>query len=229
MERYSAVVTKVVQYGDDIATLHFTLDDGTVFDYDAGQYITVYFEGSSTPAGKAYSLSSAPHEAQMSITVKKIGEFSGKLHALTVGQTFLISQPYGYFNPKTDRPLVALCAGCGVSPVLSIFKDELARDPARTARLFYSNKSHRDIAHRQELDRLEAHDSVRVHHHITREDTPPSGMAIGRIIIDDVVEAAEDARYLVCGSVEFVRDMWRGLTERGVPAEAVSTETFFEQ
>jgi ferredoxin-NADP reductase len=34
--------------------------------------------------------------------------------------------------------------------------------------------------------------------------------------------------YLLCGSVDFVRDMWRGLVDRGVATSAINTETFFE-
>lgn len=224
MEKLTAVVKRVVTQGRDVSMIDFLLDDGWKLEYDAGQYITVYIEGSATPAGKAYSLSSAPYEKWMSITVKNIGEFSGYLCGLRVGDTFTVSRAYGFFNPHTSRPLVALASGVGISPILSVLKDELSRDAARPARLYYSNKTHDVIAHERALRGT----ACAVTHHITGEEIVPSTMRKGRIVIDECVRAGEDAFYMICGSVQFVRDMWQGLTTRGVSPSDITTETFFE-
>lgn len=219
-----ATVTRVRAQSPTIRTIYFLLAGGWKLEYTAGQYITVFIPGSSTPQGKAYSLSSAPHEKWMSITVKNIGEFSGFLCALKTGDSFTISRAYGYFNPATTRPLVALAAGVGISPIASVLKDEFHKSAGREAYLFYSNKSHRDIPHRAELDNCGA----TIRHHITASKSVPSTMQKGRIALDECVQAAENAFYMVCGGVEFVRDMWRGLTERGVEPSNITTETFFE-
>ena len=77
-------------------------------------------------------------------------------------------------------------------------------------------------------EREAQHAGVEIHHHITRE-TPPSTMQAGRIDLDTCVHAVEgEAMYLLCGSADFVRDMWRGLVDRGVATSAINTETFFE-
>lgn len=228
MKRFEATVVSTEYVGDDIVIISFTTNGA--FTHEAGQYITVFFEGSSTPAGKAYSLSSAPREDLLSITVKNVGEFSGKLYALKQGDMFAMSEAYGHFNPHTNKPIVALSAGVGIAPVWSVLKDELARDGERVAHLFYSNKSHKAVAHHQALEaQLAAHCNLGVHHHITRAKSVPASMNAGRIDLDQVVKTIEgEVQYLICGSVEFVRDMWRGLVDRGVPQELVSTETFFE-
>lgn len=230
MKRYTATVQKVEYTGDAVVTLYFSLPKKSEFRYEAGQYITVFFEGSSTPAGKAYSLSSAPHENLTSITVKRVGEFSGKLYALQPGDTFEMSEAYGHFNPHTDKPIVGLSAGVGIAPVWSVVKDELHRNAGRIAHLFYSNASHTAIAHQHAIDvHAGKYEGFHAHHHITRSQTVPSHMNAGRIDLDTCVRAVEgEAAYIVCGSVEFVRDMWRGLLERGVAQELISTEIFFE-
>lgn len=229
MERLTAKVLRVVRETADVVTIYFEVSE-VDFRYQAGQYITVFFDDSTTPAGKAYSLSSAPHEAELSITVKKVGEYSGRLHALKVGDTFQISSAYGHFNPMTDKPLVCISAGCGLAPIWSVVKDELARDSGRPATIYFSNKTVDDISFHKELDAYEpTHDNLQVNHQITRQAVVPKPMQAGRIDLDDCVQNAKaEARYLVCGSVTFVRDMWRGLTERGVSREMISTETFFE-
>lgn len=230
MKHFVATVKHVEYVGGDVVIVSFSLPSKSQFRYEAGQYVTIYFEGSSTPAGKAYSLSSAPHEKLLTITVKKVGEFSGRLYALHVGDTFELSEAYGHFNPHSAKPLVALSAGVGIAPVWSIIKQELKQDEKRIVHLFYSNKSHHAIAHHAAIGRsADMHDAFNVHHHITRADTVPSTMHKGRIDLDECLSTVKaEANYLVCGSVEFVRDTWRGLLERGVAQELINTEIFFE-
>lgn len=228
MEQYVATVKRIRRESDDIVTIYFTTD--REFTYIAGQYITVFFPDSSTPAGKAYSLSSAPQEMWLSITVKKVGEYSGRLQALAAGDTFRISPAYGFFNPETTKPLVCITAGCGLAPIWSVVKHEFETDASRVAHIFYSNRHADSIPFHAELDELDTrHKSLRVTHHITQEPPRSPSMRAGRIDLDACVKAVEDdAIYLLCGSVDFVRDIWRGLTERGVSQQAISTETFFE-
>lgn len=230
MKRFIATVKEVEYTGDDVITIYFSLPAKSDFSYEAGQYITIFFENSSTPAGKAYSLSSAPHEKLLSITVKKVGEFSGRLYGMKRGDHFELSDAYGHFNPHTSHPIIALSAGVGIAPVWSVLKDELYRSGARIAHLFYTNRSSGTIAHHQTIAaRVADHPEFHVHHHLTRTADVPATMHTGRIDLDACVQAVEgEVNYLICGSVEFVRDMWCGLIERGVSGEYVSTETFFE-
>lgn len=224
MEKLTAKVMRVVQQAPGVNTIYFLLSSGWKLEYAAGQYITVFLDGSTTTAGKAYSLSSAPHEKWMSITVKNIGEFSGYLCGLKKGDTFTISRAYGFFNPNTTKPLVAIAAGVGISPIISVLKDELNTSSSRPAQLFYSNKTAKTIAHKKDLDTA----GCRVNHHITAQKTVPTGMHAGRIVLDECVRLGEDAFYMICGSAQFVKDMWQGLTARGITAQNITTETFFE-
>jgi ferredoxin-NADP reductase len=230
MERYTAMVTRIKKESFDTATIYFCVEKKVHFTYTAGQYVTIFFDDSSTPEGKAYSLSSAPHEHELSITVKNVGEYSGRLHALKVGDTLEISAAYGFFNPETKHPLVCIGAGCGLAPIWSIVKHELRQDSTRVAHVFFSNREVKGIPFHDELSEYEAHHtSLAVHHHITQEKRIPDHMHNGRIDLDTCVRTVEgDVSYLLCGSVEFVRDMWRGLVDRGVPGRCISTETFFQ-
>lgn len=229
MERMNAVITRVVRETNDTVTLYFVVPDHD-FTYTAGQYITVFFDGTSTPQGKAYSLSSAPYEKELSITVKKVGEYSGRIHALQPGDAMQISEAYGFFNPLTSDPLVCLSAGCGLAPVWSVVKQELQQDKGRRATIHFSNKTDASIVMKRELDECEKkHRNIHVQHHITRQESVPNTMKKGRINLDECVNgASKSAVYLLCGSVDFVRDMWQGLTARGVDSAMISTETFFE-
>ena len=113
-------IVRVRQENPEVTTLYIARP----FDFMAGQYITVFIEGSQVREGKAYSISSCPHEELMSITVKNVGgEFSSYLCSRQVGDTLQISRAYGDFNPQTEQPLVGIAAGCGLSPIWSILAD----------------------------------------------------------------------------------------------------------
>lgn len=224
MERRFATVKKVVQVGQDITTIHFTVPG---FTYLAGQYITVFFDGASRPEGIAYSLSSAPHQLLCSITVKRVGEFSGLLCNLQPGDTFMCSPAYGHFAPAIPVALVCIAAGVGIAPVWSVIKSELQAMPDRKITLHYTAATSAAMPHRRTIAVLASqHASFTFVSHITRQATAPASTRTGRIVPGECVQPG--AVYLLCGSVSFVRDMWRGLVARGARPENISTEVFFE-
>ena len=212
-------IVRVRQENPEVTTLYFVRP----FDFMAGQYITVFIEGSQVREGKAYSISSHPSEELMSITVKNVGgEFSSYLCSRQVGDTLHISRAYGDFNPQTERPLVGIAAGCGLSPILSVLAD--AKQPTF---LYLSQKSPEYMVFSEEL----AASSIQVHKFSTRQQVEETdGWYNGRFEVTKIAsEVPSDAHFLVCGSLPFVRDVWQKLTAAGVDESHISTETFFER
>lgn len=211
-------IVRVRQENPEVTTLYFA----RLFDFVAGQYITVFVPGSSVREGKAYSLSSRPHQALASITVKDVGgEFSRYLCSRRPGDTLFVSRPYGNFNPLTDRPLVGITAGCALSPIWSILADA----PQPTT-LYFSHKSPQFTVFDAEL----AASSITVHHFSTRHNVvEQAGWHNGRFDVAQIVAAsAAESYFLVCGSLPFVRDVWQQLVKNGVDDQYIATETFFE-
>ena len=226
--KLGARVVRRVNETPDVITLYFTVDNHPL-DHVAGQYITVYFDDTDVKQGKAYSLSSAPSDPYSSITVKKIGLFSGKLHDLRVGDSMTISQPYGFFYAHSDKPIVAIAAGVGIAPIWSIINHEvITKQTQQPIKLFYTNKTVDDIVFRAAIDKLaDRHSNVTSRYFTTRQSSPP--YVDHRITVArDIVDVADDCGYYVCGSQDFVRSMWRQLIEAGVHPDSISTETFFE-
>ena len=212
----AVTITKVRQESPEVTTLYFVRP----FDFVAGQYISVYFDEVNVPEGKAYSLSSRPTDNLASITVKNVGgPFSSRLCSKKVGDSLHISKAYGHFNPNTQSSLVGIAAGVGLSPVWSIIA---SNDHSRHT-LHYGNKTDKHISFHDELAQLE----TKVTHYISRQaDTIYHR---GRMEIEHIVEEAEeDAHYLICGSVDFVRDIFRQLESNGISRKKISTEIFFE-
>ncbi len=222
-------MTKTTAETDSAVTLELSSEQ--TLSYVPGQFLTIYLPELATPEGKAYSIASAPHEP-LRITVSARGEFSRHLCAMHVGDTLHASDPSGYFYSESkSSTLIMLAAGIGIAPFRSIILDALRNEPTRRLMLFYTNRTIADVVFRDELDALAAtHPNFTVHHFITREDLLPAGITRGRMsaeaIIREVGDAA-DPEYFMCGSIEFVRDFWRGLKAAGIAEDRLYTEAFF--
>lgn len=226
-QKLLAKVTRRVINTPDVVTIYFMVD-GKPLMHQAGQYITVYFDDTDVAEGKAYSLSSCPSDDESSITVKKVGLFSGKIHELQVGDIFSISKAYGFFNLGGDKPIVALAGGVGIVPIWSIIRDVCVNDRNRRVVLLYTNKTADDIIFRSDIqDCVKTNKNFSAQFFVTREKSKD---AISRRIdlTADMTNEMLDSLFYICGSVDFSRSMWRQLNKIGVSEDDISTETFFE-
>lgn len=199
----------------------------------AGQYLTIQLSGQNPTEGKAYSISNAPQEKLLRVSIKKMGTFSSALLLLPIGSTITTSAPYGFFYPEPEdiTPLVFLAGGIGIAPILSIINDLNCRDDERRVSLFYSNKTIADIAFFSELTSLKkTNPSLTIQHCITREVIESNTYHAGRItpeLIAGTVPKIHDVDFFLCGSMDFTKSLWKSLREYGIPAHHLYTEGFF--
>jgi len=199
-----AMVADVIPETDDSATLVlFTGNDR--LEYEPGHFLMIdphqfdglerfiaFFEdqkGKREPP-RAYSMSSAPHERYLAITVKEeryqrgATKYPPLLSPLLVkrcprGQRIAVvgfTGPYTLphdVSSRTDH-VVHVVAGSGSVPNFSILKHALREYPDLRHTFVYSNKTWRDVIFRRELaDLREQHPHrLRVVHTLTRESCP---------------------------------------------------------
>jgi ferredoxin-NADP reductase len=229
------VADVIIETPDTTTLVLFTGNDR--LDYKAGHFLTIdphqfdslerfiaFFEdvkGKKEPP-RAYSMTSAPHEKHLAITIKEERYVSGTtkypplLSPLLVKRTLrgMRLEITGFTGPytlpddiesKTDH-LVHLCAGSGSVPNFSILKHALLHHPKLRHTFLYSNKTWDDIIFRDELDAI-AHQHpgrVRLLHTLTRE-TPPSGridVRKGRIdsaLLRDAIPDPDSCIVYACG------------------------------
>lgn len=222
-----AKIENRVENTSDVVTIYFTVD-GRSLAYEAGQYITVYFDETDVKTGKAYSISSAPGSKYSSITVKRIGLFSGLIWKLKPGDEISISNPYGFFGATSIKPIVAIAAGVGVSPIWSIIQHELASGVNKSIRLLYSNKTDEDIIFRRSIEELSALKSCFEHEFFVTRQSDTNNIP-RRLAATDIIQTGSlENQYYVCGSQDFVSSIWRQLIDAGLPEDSIATETFFE-
>ncbi len=220
MKSIKVEVVKVRQENSEITTLYFDKP----FDFKPGQYLSVFKPGSQVTSGKFYSISSLPSDDLMSLSIKDVGgEFSSYLCSRKVGDTIEISQPQGYFNPETDKPLVGITAGCGLGPIWSVMGSS---SPDQSKHLFYSHRTPELTMFDEELDNSD----IKVKHFSTRQKVKEDGKwHNGRFDVADIVkQVPDDAHFLVCGSTNMVQDIWTKLQSHGVNEMRISAEPFLQ-
>ena len=118
------------------------------FLHHAGQYISVRRPIDGVEERRTYSIVTAPGGSVIRLGVREQtgGRMSGELaRRLRPGDTLDVGTPVGRFRTAVDpaRALsyVALASGSGITPVLSLATDILAREPQSRVTLIYGNRN----------------------------------------------------------------------------------------
>lgn len=214
-----------------VKTIRIARPDG--FDYIAGQFITVRVRIEGKEFARCYSISSAPDVAgYLEISVKRQGAVSNALHAtLRPGAMLSVRKPAGAFRypSEDDRPILLLAAGIGITPLMSMLRHAVAREPTRPVKLLYGAHTEADFAFRDELALLAGrHPQIRVILAASdareRTDIYP-GRLDERLLQAAVPDLAHSIAF-ICGPKAMIDDM-RGLLSRlGVPAPQIRHEVF---
>ena len=115
-----------------------------VFDYTQGQHLTLKAIIDGQDTRRSYSICSSMVDSQWQVAVKKIpgGVFSSYVNdVLQTGDTLQVMPPSGKFGvpiSPQEKTYIAFVAGSGITPVLSMIKTHLAKEPKARFKLFYS-------------------------------------------------------------------------------------------
>jgi 3-ketosteroid 9alpha-monooxygenase subunit B len=185
----------------------------------------VYVDGQ--PTLRCYSMSSSPAvDTELRVTVKRTpnGVVSNWMNDhVAVGDVLEVTRPAGVFRLGEGRgDVVALSAGSGITPVLSLLKAALATTPRRVS-LLYANRDEDAVIFRSEIDALERRHQNRftVHHHLDVE----RGL-VGPDDIGAFVGGADEPEFYVCGPGPFMDVVERTLLADGVEPGCIHIERF---
>ena len=157
---YSLKVLEIESLTSDSVKIVFDNSEADTFNFKAGQYITLRKEINNEDVRRSYSLSSAPEEG-IEIGVKRIenGLMSTFLtKELKVGDSVDVMPPTGNFyldSKDEDTHYVAICAGSGITPILSMIKQVVSQSPNISFTLIYGNQTRNSVMFADELQFLE--------------------------------------------------------------------------
>lgn len=212
-----------------------------VFGFTQGQYLTLRTEIDGQDLRRSYSICAGVDDDELRVGVRKVkgGVFSNWINThLQVGDTLQIMAPQGRFfvpvHPEKKRHFVGIAGGSGITPILSIMKTLLAREPLSRFTLIYGNRTLQSTMFKEEIEDLKNRYLTRVvlHHVFSGEQTDaPLNMGVmDRNKIGDFLKTLVPATTIdeafVCGPFQMNDEAEAALLDAGVAPEHVHIERF---
>jgi ring-1,2-phenylacetyl-CoA epoxidase subunit PaaE len=227
----------------DAVSMTFKIPDDLADDYDfaPGQYLTLRTTMDGEEVRRSYSICSGPDDGELRIAVKKVdgGAFSSwAADELKSGDELDVMTPTGRFGvraaPDEARIYVGFAAGSGITPLLSIIKGVLAREPKSRFFLFYGNRSTTGVMFLEALEELKDRFLQRfsLFHVISGEeqDIPIlHGRLDGekvRVLLRSLVPAASVDHVFICGPTGMSEEIETTCRDIGIADDRIHVERF---
>ena len=242
----------------EAVTLVFDIPENLreTFAYQAGQYLTLQVTVKGKEARRAYSMSSAPLQKEVAITVKRVknGLVSNYLNdQVKPGQVLDVLPPNGRFTPKLDADqridYYLFGAGSGITPLISIARTILEEEPKSAVYLLYGSRNEESILFRGALEEMERRyegQFVVAHTLSQPKREKPKGLGglfakgqltwegkVGRIdgamaetFLQEYPNKAGSAVYMLCGPGGMIESVESVLRQRGIPENRIHAEYF---
>ena len=191
----------------------------------AGQFLFVRFPGDRTlNESHPFTISSAPHEDVLRVTIKASGDFTRALFSnIQTGIDAVVEGAYGLFDYKTcGQKQIWIAGGIGLTPFLSFVRDmngNLNHDID-----FYYTVRHKDEA--LFVDEIESAAKKNPHLKVYIRYSATDGS----LSIDDIVKNAGGSvtghHIYMCGPLPMVQAFEKKFLALGVPAGNLHYEEF---
>jgi nitric oxide dioxygenase len=226
-------LSRKVQESEEIVSLYLApADGGSLPPFQAGQYIGLRLLLDGEEQRRNYSLSALGDGREYRISVKREagGKVSNYLHdELQVGASLELFPPAGDFVLReSDKPLVLISAGVGITPALSML--EAARDTGREIHFIHCARHAGAHAFRDWVDSQGA-ERPQLRHYVCYSE-PRAGDkadAEGFLSLEQLAEWLPEQRDLdayFLGPKPFMAQIKRHLQALGVPAAQSHYEFF---
>ena len=227
----------------DAVSLTFAIPKELADDYAfaPGQYLTLRATMDGEEVRRSYSICSGPEDGELRIAVKKVdgGAFSSwAADELKKGDELDVMTPTGRFGiapaPAEARTYVGFAAGSGITPVLSIVKGVVSREPKSRFFLFYGNRSTAVVLFREDLEELKDRflERLALFYVISGEeqDLPIlHGRLDGKkvnILLRSLVPAETVDHVFICGPIGMSDEIEATCRDLGIAEDRIHVERF---
>jgi ring-1,2-phenylacetyl-CoA epoxidase subunit PaaE len=149
------------------------------YDFAPGQHLTFRVPGpDGNEVRRSYSICSGLDDGELRVAVKNLpgGVFGVYANErLQVGELLDVMTPVGRFttvlDPQHERSYLGVAAGSGITPVISLVRSVLGRQPRSRFTLLYGNRGPTTVIFREALEDLKDRylDRLQVIHVFSRE------------------------------------------------------------
>ena len=212
-----------------------------VFGFTQGQYLTLRKTIAGYDLRRSYSICAGVDDGELRVGVRKVGGgvFSNWINSeLQPGDSIQVMAPQGRFfvplEAAARRHHVGFAGGSGITPILSIMKTVLAREPLSRFTLVYGNRSPRSTMFKEEIEDLKNRYMARLSlQHVFSDEHTDAELNMGLMNRDKiaaflatVLPPAGIAHAYICGPFQMNDEVEAALLAAGVPEERVHIERF---
>lgn len=255
---YNLKVSNITRETSDAVSVTFDIpsDLKEQFQFTQGQYLTLRFKLKNQEVRRAYSMSSSPLDNRTTVTVKQIKDGLVSTHintAIKVGDEIAVMPPQGRFftklNPDQQKTYYLFGGGSGITPLMSILKTIVEKEPMSAIFLLYGNQNENSIIFKEELAELEKKyaGQLMIEHILSdpiREKPKGFGAFLkrGKItwqgeiglangtnagkFLDKNPPRAKDVEYFICGPGPMMDSIEGVLLGRGIDKKTIHLERF---
>jgi ring-1,2-phenylacetyl-CoA epoxidase subunit PaaE len=212
-----------------------------VFGFTQGQYLTLRTSIDGNDLRRSYSICAGVDDGELRVGVRKVkgGVFSNWINEhLRPGDTLSVMAPQGRFfvplEPAVRRHHLGIAGGSGITPILSIMKTVLAREPLSRFTLIYGNRSLRSTMFKEEIEDLKNRYMTRLMlQHVFSDEHTDSPLTRGVMdsskiaeFLETLVPARSIDHVYVCGPFQMNDEAEAALLAAGVPEDRIHIERF---
>lgn len=223
-----------------VISLEVPAENKAAFSFRQGQHLTLKAEINGEDIRRSYSLCSSPYDGEFKVAVKHIpgGKFSTYVHQqLHRGDFLEVMAPSGNFGVNcspSPKSYVAFAAGSGITPVISMIKAHLDKEPQSTFKLFYLNRTVKSIIFKEALEQLrnQYFGRLELFYFLTQERRDIE-LFNGRFdeeklqeIFDKLVTVSEIDEAFLCGPEEMIFTLQDALVKAGMSKKQIHYELF---
>lgn len=222
--RYRLRVTEVVTEGPGVVSLRVAGHGLDRLRAEPGQFFLWRFlTRRDWWRSHPFSLSAAPDGRSLRITVKDLGDFSGRIAELPVGTRVVAEGPLGVFTDaaRTRSKVLLIGGGIGITPIRALL-ERMHGDVV----VIYRVLSERDVVFRDELASLAAERGIRVEIVAGDHATDEGRHLLSTSHLLDLVPDIGEREIYVCGPPAMANAIERTVRETDVPSRYVHIERF---
>jgi predicted ferric reductase len=227
----------------DTTSLYLEGDDERFRKRRAGQWVSIRIlrdDGWSEP--HQFTISCAPEDEILRLTIKKAGAFTSSIPALKAGTPLKCEGPFGVFcrDIDTKEAIAMIAGGVGITPFLSVLRHFRNIQAKNRAKLFWTNKTIDDVFASNELNEMTKELNLTIVHTISREKGTdkyfqpdfPNVLYVPGYATREVLQKHVDfprTSFYLCGPPKMQDSVVGELEACGVDPESVERENFSYQ
>jgi len=242
---YPLTIERIRNETESAVVVDFSVDDelASAFKFKQGQYLTLSAEIDGQTVRRSYSVCTGVDEGKLAVAIRRIegGLFSNYVNdSLRQGQIVGVMPPQGEFytelDPANEKHYMCIAAGSGITPIISIIKSVLAKEPKSRVTLIYGNRRSNTIMFKEELGFVKNRYMDRFNWiNVLSQERQDAEVLYGRIDnkkgaelqAKGLIELSNVDEFFLCGPHEMITNLSSGLRKSNINEANIHYELFF--